>query len=47
VSVLGLEAARHHARELHQAAVAALARSGLAHTSQLEQLAAMVVNRDS
>ena len=47
VSVLGLEAARHHARELHQAALAALTRSGLAHTSQLEQLAAMVVNRDS
>ncbi len=45
VSVLGLDAAREHARELHRSALAALARSGLTHTAQLEQLAAMVVHR--
>jgi farnesyl diphosphate synthase len=45
VSVLGLEAARDHARELHRAALAALTRSGLTDTALLEQLAAMVVHR--
>ena len=47
VSVLGLDAARRNARELHTQALAALARSGLASTARLEQLATLVVERDS
>ncbi|MDP2368342.1 polyprenyl synthetase family protein [Rhodoferax sp.] len=48
VSVLGLEAARRHARELHLQALAALSRSGLGPASGLlAVLADKVVERDS
>ncbi|MDB5999262.1 MAG: polyprenyl synthetase [Rhizobacter sp.] len=47
VSVLGLEAARHHARELRDDAHAALSRSGLADTALLGLLADIVVERDN
>jgi len=47
VSVLGLEAARHHAQQLREAAQAALARSGLQNVARLSQLADRVVERDS
>ncbi len=47
VTVLGLEAARRHARELHGKAQAALSRSGLADASWLGLLADKVVERDS
>ena len=47
VSVLGLPAARRHARDLRAQAHDALARSGLAETSLLAQLADKVVDRDS
>jgi farnesyl diphosphate synthase len=46
VSVLGLEAARRHARELREKALAALARSGLADVQRLAELANKVVDRD-
>ncbi|WP_028999435.1 polyprenyl synthetase family protein [Azohydromonas australica] len=46
VSVLGLDAARHHACELRDQARAALARSGLA-SARLAALADKVVDRDS
>jgi len=45
VTVLGLEAARRHAAELHRQAQAALARSGLSRTGRLAWLADMVVDR--
>jgi farnesyl diphosphate synthase len=47
VSVLGLDEARRQARALLQDALAALDRSGLAHTAHLRQLADMVVDRES
>jgi farnesyl diphosphate synthase len=46
VSVLGLDAARRHARELRETAHAALARSALPDVSCLAQLADKVVERD-
>ncbi|MET0333955.1 MAG: polyprenyl synthetase family protein [Rhizobacter sp.] len=46
VSVLGLDAARHHARELRESALSALARSGLADVQRLAELANKVVDRD-
>lgn len=46
VTVLGLAEARQQAHALHGAAVDALARSGLADTHGLRQLADMVVDRD-
>ena len=47
VSVLGLDAARHRADVLRDAAHAALAASGLADTASLATLADRVVERDS
>lgn len=47
VTVLGLEAARRHARELREKAQAALARSALADVRWLAELADRVVERDS
>jgi farnesyl diphosphate synthase len=47
VTVLGLEAARRHARELRENAHAALARSGLEDVTWLSQLADRVVERES
>jgi farnesyl diphosphate synthase len=47
VSLLGLERARAHARELLEQAHAALAASGLADTAALAALADMVVHRDN
>lgn len=47
VSLMGLDAARHHALELRDEARAALARSGLADTSRLALLADRVVERES
>lgn len=47
VSVLGLDAARRHARALHAQAQSALARSGLADAAWLSLLADRVVERDS
>ena len=47
VSVLGLNAAMRHARDLRDQAQAALARSGLADTGWLARLADKVVERDS
>jgi farnesyl diphosphate synthase len=47
VTVLGLELARARAGELRDRAQAALARSGLRATAKLEQLADMVVDRES
>jgi len=47
VSVLGLEAAREHARVLHAQAQAALARSGLPDTSGLALLADRIVEREN
>ena len=46
VSVLGLDAARRHARELRDKAEAALLRSSLGDTSCLQSLADRVVERD-
>jgi farnesyl diphosphate synthase len=46
VSVLGLAAARQHARELREKAQAALARSGLRDAGRLAGLADKVVDRD-
>ncbi|MEK8050249.1 polyprenyl synthetase family protein [Ideonella sp. DXS22W] len=46
VTVLGLDEARRQAHALHASAVDALARSGLADTHGLRQLADMVVHRD-
>ncbi|MGM9486805.1 polyprenyl synthetase family protein [Ideonella sp. YS5] len=45
VTVLGLEAARRHAAELHRQAQQALARSGLSRTGRLAWLADKVVDR--
>ena len=45
VTVLGLQAARQHASELHRQAQAALARSGLSRTGRLSWLADKVVER--
>ena len=47
VTVLGLDAARRHAAELHAQARAALARSGLTDVAALAQLADRVVDRDN
>jgi farnesyl diphosphate synthase len=47
VSVLGLDAARHHANELRDKAQAALAHSGLRDAAWLSLLADKVVERDS
>ncbi len=47
VSVLGLDAAREHARALREQALDALVRSGLADTQRLAELANKVVERDS
>jgi farnesyl diphosphate synthase len=47
VSVLGLDAARRHARELRDKAQAALARSGLRDAAWLSLLADKVVERDN
>jgi farnesyl diphosphate synthase len=46
VSVLGMDAARSRAAGLHGQAHAALARSGLARTVRLGQLADLVIDRD-
>jgi len=46
VTVLGLDAARRHARELREKAQAALAGSGLVDVTWLAQLADKVVERD-
>ena len=46
VTVLGLDAARRHARELREKAQTALARSGLVDVTWLTQLADKVVERD-
>ncbi|MFC5609697.1 polyprenyl synthetase family protein [Variovorax soli] len=46
VSLLGLDGARAEAAQLHREALAALERSGLAHTGALRALASMVVERD-
>jgi farnesyl diphosphate synthase len=46
VSVLGLDAARRHARELREKALAALARSHLPDVQRLAELANKVVDRD-
>ena len=47
VTVLGLDAARRHAAELRDLALAALARSGLAQAAWLSLLADKIVERDS
>ncbi|MBE2245275.1 MAG: polyprenyl synthetase family protein [Burkholderiaceae bacterium] len=47
VTVLGLDAARRHAAELRDTALAALARSGLAQAAWLSLLADKIVERDS
>jgi len=47
VTVLGLDAARRHARELRDKAQAALARSGLVDAAWLSLLADKVVDRDN
>ena len=47
VTVLGLDAARRHADELRDTALAALARSGLAQAAWLSLLADRIVERDS
>jgi farnesyl diphosphate synthase len=47
VTVLGLDAARHHANQLRDQAQAALARSGLGNAAWLSVLADKVVERDS
>ncbi|MEO8123287.1 MAG: polyprenyl synthetase family protein [Burkholderiales bacterium] len=47
VTVLGLTAARRHAAELRDIALAALARSGLAQAAWLSLLADKIVERDS
>ena len=46
VTVLGLDAARRHARELREKAQTALARSGLVDVTWLTELADKVVERD-
>ncbi len=45
VTVLGLAAARERAQALHAEALAALGRSGLAHTGRLHDLAGLIVAR--
>ena len=45
VSILGLQASRQYAQELHAQAMDALAQSGLRHTEALQGLADMVVQR--
>jgi farnesyl diphosphate synthase len=45
VSILGLQASRQYAQELHAQAMDALALSGLRHTEALQGLADMVVQR--
>jgi farnesyl diphosphate synthase len=47
VSILGLQASRQYAQELHAQAMAALAQSGLRHTEALQGLADMVVQRSN
>ncbi|MCB2020488.1 MAG: polyprenyl synthetase family protein, partial [Burkholderiaceae bacterium] len=47
VTVLGLDAARSHAAELRDTALAALARSGLAQAAWLSLLADKIVERES
>lgn len=47
VTVLGLDAARRHAAELRDSALAALARSGLTQAAWLSLLADKIVERDS
>ena len=47
VTVLGLDAARRHADELRDTALAALARSGLAQAAWLSLLADKIVERDN
>jgi len=47
VTVLGLDAARHHAAGLRDTALAALARSGLTQAAWLSLLADKIVERDS
>jgi farnesyl diphosphate synthase len=47
VTLLGLDAARRHAAELRDAALAALARSGLGQAAWLSLLADKIVERDS
>src|SRR6185369_7337860 len=47
VTVLGLDAARRHAKELREKAQAALARSSLTDVTWLAELADRVVDRDS
>jgi farnesyl diphosphate synthase len=47
VSVLGLDAALHYARELGGQADAALARSGLGHIGHLKALADKIIQRES
>ena len=47
VTVLGLEAARSHAADLRDAALAALARSGLAEAAWLSLLADKIVEREN
>lgn len=47
VSILGLQASRQYAQELHAQALDALAHSGLRHTEALQGLADMVVQRSS
>ncbi len=47
VTVLGLDAARRHAADLRDTALAALARSGLAQAAWLSLLADKIVERDS
>ena len=47
VTVLGLDAARRHAAELRDIALAALARSGLAQAAWLSLLADRIVERES
>jgi farnesyl diphosphate synthase len=46
VSVLGLDAARRHARELRECALSSLARTGLVDVQRLAELADKVVDRD-
>ncbi|QHJ00807.1 polyprenyl synthetase family protein [Xylophilus rhododendri] len=46
VSLLGLDGARARARQLHAAAISALADSGLGDTAALAALAGLVMNRD-
>ena len=47
VSILGLEASRQYAQDLHDQALQALANSGLPHTQALKALADRVIHRTS